>query len=238
MRRFILGLAVLFSFLWLAAPSNLHAQADPVKASPADALAAAGEYDKAIAAYNRALQLDPKSSPDYDGRGLAWFAKGEYDKALTDFNRAIRLEKQFNYYNNRGSAWYAKHDYGKAVADFNQAIRLDPNDPHAYSWLGWLQATCPDQQYRNGRTALKNANRAAELTGGKTPCCSLLAAAYAETGDFDKARQWISKAIGLAKDEKIKKVLRSQLELYKKYQPCREADPFHSGRGGVEFKDR
>ncbi len=238
MRRFVLGLAVAFSFLWLAAPSNLHAQANPVQPSQADALITAGEYDKAVAAYTRALRLDPKSSVDYNGRGTAWLAKSEYDKALTDFNRAIRLDKQFpSYYRNRGLAWYAKHDYGKAVADFNQAIRLDPNYPEAYRFLAWLQATCPDQQYRNGQMALKNANRYDQLTGGKTPSCSLLAAAYAETGDFDKARQWIDKAIELDKNEKQKKVHRSQLELYKKSQPCREAYPFlQSGR--VKSSDR
>ena len=237
MRRLILGLAVVFQFLWLAVPSNLHAQANPVQPSQADTHLAAGEYDKAITAYNRALRLNPKSSVDYNGRGCAWLAKGEYDKALTDFNRAIRLDKQIPFcYHNRGTAWYAKHAYGKAVADFNQAVRLDPNDPETYRFLAWLQATCPDQQYRNGQMALKNANRADQLTGGKTSSCSVvLAAAYAETGDFDKARQWINTAIERDKDEKHKKMHRSQLELYKKHQPCREVDPPHFGR--VELKD-
>ena len=54
-----------------------------------------------------------------------------------------------------------------------------------------------------------------------------LAAAYAESGDFEQASQWQEKAVTLmAGDkratEKAKEALRSHLELYKAKKPCRE----------------
>ena len=55
----------------------------------------------------------------------------------------------------------------------------------------------------------------------------MLAAAYAESGDFEKAKQWEAKAIALATTgklvtEKDKQELRSRLELYKQGRPYRE----------------
>ena len=52
-------------------------------------------------------------------------------------------------------------------------------------------------------------------------CLDTLAAAYAENGDFDKARQWQAKAIDLAADKEEGKVYRSRLELYQQGKPYR-----------------
>ena len=51
-----------------------------------------GEYDKAIADYTEAIQLDPKLAPAFNNRGLAWDEKGEHDKAIADYNEANRLD--------------------------------------------------------------------------------------------------------------------------------------------------
>ncbi len=51
-------------------------------------------------------------------------------------------------------------------------------------------------------------------------CADTLAAAYAENGDFAKAREWQEKAIDLA-DEEGKTDGRARLELYKQGKPYR-----------------
>ena len=51
-----------------------------------------GQYDKAIAAYNSAINRDPKYSFAYIGRGDAYAAKGEINRALSDYNRALQLD--------------------------------------------------------------------------------------------------------------------------------------------------
>ena len=67
------------------------------------------DYDKAIADYDEAIELDPKDAVAYNNRGVAWYAKNEYDKAIADFNEAIRLDPEDAVaYINRGNAWYAK----------------------------------------------------------------------------------------------------------------------------------
>jgi tetratricopeptide (TPR) repeat protein len=185
-----------------------------------------GEYDKAITDCNQALALNPTFAAALNNRGAAWYAKGEYDKAITDCNEAIRLDpKDAKAHSTCGNAWNAKGHYDKAIDDFNQAVTLNPNLAAAYRDLAWLHATCPNEKYRDGKKAFENASKAYQLSGAKEwSYLVTLAAAYAENGDFDKAKEWEAKAIELATTDKSamdkdKAEARSRLELYKKGRP-------------------
>ena len=90
-------------------------------------------------------------------------------------------------YSNRGSIWLAKGEYGKALADCREAIRLDPKNL-AHWGVAWIEAASPDPAFRNGREAVANAEKARQLFGLTDSFhTSVLAAAYAESGDFDAA---------------------------------------------------
>ena len=55
--------------------------------------------------------------------------------------------------------------------------------------LAWVLATSPDDKLRDGKRAIELATKAAEVSNYETPhVLSTLAAAYAETGDFEKAK--------------------------------------------------
>jgi hypothetical protein len=86
-----------------------------------------------------------------------------------------------------------------------------------------LKATCPDGRYRDGKAAVEDARRAAELTGWKDPYgLSALAAAFAESGDFEEAVKWQVKAL---EDERYRREVGTgaakRLSLY------RERKPYH-----------
>ena len=193
-----------------------------------------GEYDKAIADYNQALRLlDPKDTNStsivYYNRGNIWDRKDEYDKAIADYNRALAINPKFPHaYTNRGCVWRKKGEYGKAIANHNQCLAVDPKHASAYADLAFLRATCPNEKYRDGKKAVENAKKAYELDGGKKwESLDSLAAAYAESGDFEKAKEWQVKAIEMAKADKSatdkkRTETRSRLELYKQGKPYRE----------------
>ena len=50
---------------------------------------------------------------------------------------------------------------------------------------------------------------------------STLAAGYAESGDFEKAREWSAKAVELGEGE-VKEQLQAELESYQQEKPWRE----------------
>ncbi len=50
-----------------------------------------GEYDRAIADYDKAIALKPKYADFYNNRGIAYDKKGEYDRAIADYDKAIAL---------------------------------------------------------------------------------------------------------------------------------------------------
>jgi lipoprotein NlpI len=98
------------------------------------------DFDRAIADYDRAIQLDPKYAFAYNNRGEAWRNRGDLDRAIADFNEAIRLDPRYWFaYDNRGDARREKGDLDSAIADFSEAIRLSPpkfRDAFAYKSRG------------------------------------------------------------------------------------------------------
>ncbi len=188
------------------------------------------EYDKAIEDYSEAIRLDPKYAADaYTNRGTAYAKKKEYDKAIEDYSEAIRLDPKYAAaYTNRGLTYVDKKEYDKAIEDYSEAIRLDPKDARPCGCLAWLLATCPKDSVRDGNKAVEYATKACELSEWKNANKSaflldILAAAQAETGNFEEAVKWQNKVIELGYDDKEKtEKARQRLKLYEEGKPYRD----------------
>ena len=186
-----------------------------------------GRNDNALADYNQGIKLSPDSAASYNNRGIVWCEKKEYAKALADYDLAIKLDPRcVSAYSNRGIVWHETKQYAKALADYDLAMKLGPDFTDGCNNLAFLQATCPDQRYRNGKKAVENATRACKLSEWKDwySVCTL-GEAYAENGEFQKARESMAKALELATKEEDKKACRERLALFKQNKPYREALP-------------
>ncbi|MCS6841548.1 MAG: tetratricopeptide repeat protein [Roseiflexus sp.] len=92
---------------------------------------------QAIAAYDRALELDPKNAIACYNRGLARRAQGDLTQAIADYTCAIELNSEYvSAYLSRGSARRAQGDLAGALADYKHALKLDPRSANAYIGRG------------------------------------------------------------------------------------------------------
>src|SRR5262249_20324391 len=147
------------------------------------------EYDLAIADYTAAIRIYPLWANTFNNRGWTYHKIKEYDKAIADYDAALKLDHTHLLATvNRGSARQDKGEYYKSIEDFNRSIKLDPKGGRGHCALAWLYATCDDPKFRDGKLAVRSATKACDLAQWKDPGkVAVLAAAYAESGDFTKA---------------------------------------------------
>jgi len=97
-----------------------------------------GDYDKAIADCDRAIQLKPDLAEAYVCRGLGYFDRDDYGKAIEDHTRAIQLKPNLAWaYQGRATAYGVKGRYDEGIEDCNQAIRLR-HEARSYVLRGML----------------------------------------------------------------------------------------------------
>jgi tetratricopeptide (TPR) repeat protein len=92
---------------------------------------------EAIAAYHKAVELDPKFAPAYTNLGNALGDQKKLPEAIAAYDKAIELDpKCAKAYNNLGNALYYQKKLPVAIAALQKAIELDPKFAAAYNNLG------------------------------------------------------------------------------------------------------
>ena len=78
-----------------------------------------GDYDHAIEAFTKAIELNPNYAVAYNNRGLVYNNIGEFDRAIADYTKAIELKPDFvEAYDHRDDAYYAKGDYDSVIVEY------------------------------------------------------------------------------------------------------------------------
>jgi tetratricopeptide (TPR) repeat protein len=90
------------------------------------------QYDLAIAACNKAIDLDPELAIAYNNRGKAYYYKGQYDLAIKDYNKAIELDPELKVaYYMKGIILSSRFEKKKeAIECFNKFLQYaTPGNP-------------------------------------------------------------------------------------------------------------
>ncbi len=111
---------------------------DPVVAlNMAAALTDAGQFDRAIAAYQRVIEQRPELFDAHLGFGKALQAAGRRDEAIAALQKALRIRPdQHKTFNLLGAWCLAAGRLPEAEAAFREAVRLNPEYMAAHNNLG------------------------------------------------------------------------------------------------------
>jgi tetratricopeptide (TPR) repeat protein len=88
-----------------------------------------GEYDRAIADYSKAIELNPKDDDAYTGRAWSYFKAGKAAQGLPDAERSLELyPHNAHALDTRGHIFEALGRREEAIADYRRTLVLDPGE--------------------------------------------------------------------------------------------------------------
>ena len=186
-----------------------------------------GRTDAAIAYFQRVLELNPNQTKARHNLAVVLLERGQLDEAIFHFSKAVEVDpKNSAARQTRDGAVAQRQEIVKAVAQDREQLRSRPDDPMLLTKIAWTLATNPIASIRNGAEAVELAGRAVQLSGGSEPVSlNILAAAYAEAGQFAKAVETAQQALALAiSQNKIPQAdaLRVRIKLYQSGFPYRQ----------------
>ena len=96
-----------------------------------------GRYEKALACYDKALEIDPHLVPALYNKGLSFYELRRYEKALACYKEALDLEPNHaKVWNNKGNTLSQLKRYEEALACYGRALNLEPNHAAALTNKG------------------------------------------------------------------------------------------------------
>ncbi|MHB1035369.1 MAG: tetratricopeptide repeat protein [Pirellulales bacterium] len=196
----------------------------------ATALANLGKPDEALAQYRLAAKAVPDDADAHYLLGNALSARDRTDEAVAAYREAVRVAPGHVRAGHNLAAALAKQDnLPEAVAEYRRVLSHKPDSLPTVVNLATILATGERPEVRDGWKAVELMKQACEATGYRDPrYLDILAAAYAETGQFERAVEAAGRAVQLAeaqRDPELAPAIRARLARY------RQGTPFHSRSG-------
>ncbi len=190
--------------------------------------ATSGDIEQATADFEQLLQVAPENTELLTQLGVLYAAGKRPRAAIEKFTAALEKNKElFAALRGRADAQLSIGKHAEAIEDFKAALQANVDakakeDSGLFNNFAWVLATSPEDNLRDGKRSIELATKACELTEYKQAhILSTLAAAYAETGQWDEALKWSKKAVETG-DDSVKEQLKQELASYEAKKPWRE----------------
>ncbi len=216
-------------------PIRLYAQ--NVKFNPANRrahnnlaveLKALGLRDEARQHFEIATKLEPRHAHAYYQLGLMAAEERDFATALNYFSKSLKLEPQDQaaaYC--RGLCFMELGEDQHAVDAFSASLKVNPQHVVTRRELAWVLATSTDEHVRNGQQALQIAQELQASRPSDPRLMEVLAAAQAETGEFQLATSTAETALAVAENsgwsETKRAAIAAALAGYRSEQPLRRS---------------
>ena len=167
----------------------------PHKARPYNnlgaALADAGQYDKAIEQYHKALQINPYYPNAYTNLGFALAKQGKVEQSIIQFLKALELKpRDYETLSNLGVALLMQNRQAEALEYLSEAVALNPYFAKAHNNLGVAL-----NRLGRAQDAIDQYSIALQLDPDYAEAYNNLGVALANQGRFDEAIEQFSAAL-------------------------------------------
>ncbi|MEL6441726.1 MAG: tetratricopeptide repeat protein [Cyanobacteria bacterium J06621_8] len=118
-----------------------------------------GEFEQAIASWEKALNINPNLSEAWHNRGSALGRLGSYEAAVESFQNALSIDpKNYQAWNDRAHALYQLRNWTEAVASWSNAIQIMPGNH-----LFWYNRGCALEQLEQWQEAIASYEKALKI---------------------------------------------------------------------------
>ncbi|MDM8520691.1 tetratricopeptide repeat protein [Anaerolineales bacterium HSG6] len=147
-------------------------------------------YDKAIAAYNEAIELDPKYRYPYQSILKIYLEQERLFDARSVLSRAIKADiTSASFYGNLGDLYHQHKQYEDAIIAYQKAIEIDPDYDNAYHGLATIYSV--RREYQRAKTYYQKAH---DLEPNVSVYLIGLAGISRHLGQLEQAEQYITTA--------------------------------------------
>lgn len=152
--------------------------------------------EKAVAAVDRALEIDNELAPVQSLMGLIKWGTGHPKQALEHYKKAIDIDPTYSSaYRGLAKIYNEQGDKDKSQATYRRAIEIKPNYWAGYKDLGMYYYVNSDLE-----SAIEQFRKVVELTPKSSNAYSNLGGVYYYKGEYEKAREMFEKALALDKN--------------------------------------
>jgi tetratricopeptide (TPR) repeat protein len=147
------------------------------------AFADKGEYDKALAQYLEALEINPRQGHPHNNLGNILKRRGDLAGAIAQYRAAAEIEPELvDIRLNLGDALAAAGQLNEAIEQYNKALQINPANEAAHFNLGFVLF-----QKGDAEGAIAQYREVLRIKPDNAAACFSLALALAKTGRVEEA---------------------------------------------------
>ncbi len=144
-----------------------------------------GNDAKAAEAWEKVIELEPRTAEPHYNLGTALSRIGKYEEAVPHFEKSVSLNPYFikGYYA-AGNSLLRLNRPEEAITQYTKALELNPDDPNVHHDLGLAYLVKGEKE-----KAIEELEKTLEIEPGYVIAYRTLAGVYADVGESEKAEE-------------------------------------------------